>query len=501
MPHFLLCYSQRISTFDRWIIETNGGCMTQKMKIVSSGALAVVLILAFQNCSSHKAGTSEGTQGQASVNGSWGPSDSQTGLPIVGLPTIDPVTGDIISLPSVTTTVSHIPTNSFLYKTVLQNSSGNPVEAVCNAVAVDLEGNSYCAGHTSSDFAEVSAGGTDAFVMKVNSSGQVQWVRQLGKVSLASITQNYTAAAGDGAIVNHNDFANSVAVDSLGNVYMGGSMSPTRHKSGNSVVGYSGGLVGGGAFVLKLNAQGSIQWLKHMNDDPNKVASDCTGLATDSVGNVYCTGTAVDFAEKSANNGKGDAFVVKLNSQGTIQWKRQLGSVSNIFGDSKATSRPTSVSVDNMGNVYTAGVTDGSLAEALGGGNDAFVMKLNSQGVIQWVKQLGASYTQGDSSEYDMCYGVAVDHLSNVYCAGMTTGRLKAGATANRNGDAFVAKLNSQGAVQWVHQWGESVDGGSQNRCHDVSVDVAGNVYCAGYSNILQTTGSSGFILKIGANQ
>ncbi|WP_041575172.1 SBBP repeat-containing protein [Pseudobdellovibrio exovorus] len=550
--------------------------MAKKLRIVSTVALVFVLIASFQNCSSYKA--DEGMENQSSIGGSGASqssSDGQqlVGAPIVRLPEIDPVSGDIIGFPSTpnssttTTTTSQIPKTSFIYKTTLVNSSGQYVDAVCNASAVDQEGNSYCAGHTSSDLAEPNAGGADVFAMKIDSTGKLVWIRQLGSRSLVALTTDYTSAssAGDRAVVNHNDFANSIAVDNFGNVYVGGMMSPTQHKSGNRVSGYSGGLVGGGAFVMKLNHQGAIQWLKYANDNVNAVATNCSGLATDSGGNVYCTGSAVDFVEKSGNKGKGDVFVVKFNALGTIQWKRQLGSVSNTFGDSKASSVPTSITVDNAGNVYTAGVTDGNLAETSGGnvdafvmklsplgviqwvrqlgsksntfgssagadycngiaadsignvycagrtdgrladayagGNgDAFVMKLNSQGTIQWVKQLGQSFTQGDSSQYEICYGVAVDPSNNVYCAGMTTSRLAPGSSANRNGDAFVTKLNPQGAVQWVKQWGET-EAEAQNRCHGVSVDVAGNVYCAGYSNIIHTSGSSGFIMKIGVSQ
>ena len=50
-----------------------------------------------------------------------------------------------------------------------------------------------------------------------------------------------------------------------------------------------------------------------------------------------------------------------------------------------------SVALDDSGNIYCAGYTEGALGEANGGGADAFIMKLDSSGGLQWVKQLGGT--------------------------------------------------------------------------------------------------------------
>ncbi len=149
-----------------------------------------------------------------------------------------------------------------------------------------------------------------------------------------------------------------------------------------------------------------------------------------------------------ANGGSGDAFVMKLNSEGVLQWVTQLGNVTKASGGSNAGyDLCYGVSVDTNGNVYCAGNTDGAMGEANGGSGDAFVMKLNSSGVLQWVTQLGnvtkASGGTGSNAGNDICTGVSVDTSGNVYCAGSTSG-----AMAEANGgqaDAFVMKLNSSG--------------------------------------------------------
>ena len=181
---------------------------------------------------------------------------------------------------------------------------------------------------------------------------------------------------------------------------------------------------------------------------------------------------------------------MKLNSSGDLQWVIQLGGTTTANGgDNSGNDRCSSVAVDDSGNIYCAGYTDGALGEANGSdsGNDAFVMKLNSSGAIQWVTQLGGTTTASgeDNSKSDSCLSVALDDSGNAYCAGYTYGAL--GEATGGDADAFIMKLNSSGAIQWVTQLGgtTTASGGNNSggdRCLSVAVDDSGNAYCAGYT-------------------
>jgi len=134
----------------------------------------------------------------------------------------------------------------------------------------------------------------------------------------------------------------------------------------------------------------------------------------------------------------------------------QLGAQSQIdfptiVGDTSGNDICNDVTTDASGNVYCAGTTTGSFGEANGGGNDAFIMKTNSSGVVQWITQLGSdtqtsSAAVNNTAGNDFCMGVAVDTSGNVFCAGSTTGALGeafgGGAT-----DAFIMKLDSNGNI------------------------------------------------------
>jgi len=105
-----------------------------------------------------------------------------------------------------------------------------------------------------------------------------------------------------------NDYANGVATDSSGNVYVAG-------------VTY-GGLdwnTSAGAndlFVVKYNSNGTKEWTKQLGSASSDYAN---GVATDSSGNVYVTGDTYGGLDGNTSAGYNDLFVVKYYSSGTKQ--------------------------------------------------------------------------------------------------------------------------------------------------------------------------------------
>ena len=111
--------------------------------------------------------------------------------------------------------------------------------------------------------------------------------------------------------------------------------------------------------------------------------------------------------------------------------------------------QPFSTAVDANGNVYVAGYSLASWGSPIrswsGGFVDAYVAKLNSAGALQWNTFLGGS-------QADHGYGVAVDATGNVYVTGWSAATW--GTPLNPfagDEDAFVAKLNTNGVLQMEH--------------------------------------------------
>ena len=185
----------------------------------------------------------------------------------------------------------------------------------------------------------------------------------------------------------------------------------------------------------------SLEWSQQLGTSGDDTVH---GVSADGSGNVYISGDS---------NG---AFVSKYNDAGALQWTSRLNA-----------SFSRSVSADGLGNVYISGGTYGSLGGTNMGGVDAFIAKYNAAGELQWTKQLGTTHS-------DESWGVSADGLGNVYLSGRTRGNL-AGPIAGEQ-DAFIAKYNAAGELQWTKQLGTVKSDGS----FGVSADELGNVYISG---------------------
>ena len=174
------------------------------------------------------------------------------------------------------------------------------------------------------------------------------------------------------------------------------------------------------------------------------------------------------------NAGLHDAFVTKFDADGSLLWTQQLGTIDNDNAEG--------VSSDALGNIYISGTTYGSLGGPNAGEEDAYVAKYNSNGSHQWTRQLGTNVADGGTD-------VSADGLGNVYISGYTRGGL-GGPNPDGSYDAFVAKYGSDGSLKWTRQlvdttWGEAV-----------AADGVGNVYISGFNR--QTYNA--FVAKYDAN-
>jgi hypothetical protein len=222
-----------------------------------------------------------------------------------------------------------------------------------------------------------------------------------------------------------------------------------------------------------------------------------TGLscATDALGNVYMTGhtpstsgIATAGAHQTIYGGSStDAFLVKFNPSGVIQWGTYYGGAGVDIGYSCAT--------DASGNIYLAGDTQqsfpasgistiGAHQSAYGGGySDGFLVKFDSNGLRQWGTYYGGNWL-------DVSFSCATDASGNVFMSGETqspNGIATSGAHQTTFDDAFLVSFNSSG----VRQSG-TYCGGIKNVCTN---DASGNVYITGY------TQSNSGIATAGAHQ
>jgi hypothetical protein len=311
--------------------------------------------------------------------------------------------------------------------------------------------------------------------------------------------------------------SNSMTVDSSGNAYVTGAVwadnFPTTAGAFQTTLAAPAG--NANAYVTKLNPSGSAlvysTYLGGSYDDAG------FGIAVDSSGNVYVTGSASssDFpttpgAFQTTLAGTYNAFVTKLNASGTgLIYSTYLGG---------GWDGALGIVVDSSGNAYVTGdtgsssfpTTAGAFQTSLAGYENGFVSKLNPSGSgLVYSTYMGGSYI-------DEFYGVAVDSTGHACLSGTTLSSdfpRTAGAFQTElkgSQSAFVAKLNPAGSglVYSTYLGGSNYEEGFY-----IALNSSGNAYVTGETwsadfpttpGAFQTTfgggGSNGFISELNSN-
>jgi hypothetical protein len=355
-----------------------------------------------------------------------------------------------------------------VYSTYLGGSGGDQAWAV----KVDSTGSAYIAGYTTSTnfptsnaIQAANAGFQDAFVAKINAAGT------------ALVYSTYLGG-------NGGDQARGLDIDSSGAAYVTGFTGSTNFPTANAFQAAQGAGNAQDAFVTKLNASGSaLVYSTYLGGDGALEFGE--GIAVDSAGNAYLTGVtdSTNFPTanpiQAAEAGGGDVYIAKLNAAGSaLVYSTYLGGSDFEIAEG--------IAVDSSGNAYVTGdtrstnyPTANARQAANGGGQDAFVTKVNAAGsALVYSTYLGGSASdQGES--------VAVDPAGNSYVTGTTdsTNFPTANAFQPANGgvsvtqDAFVTKLNAAGTAL-VYSTYLGGTGGEVG--HGIAVDSAGAAYVTG---------------------
>ncbi len=286
------------------------------------------------------------------------------------------------------------------------------------------------------------------------------------------------------------DAINALAVDSSGNIYVTGVTTSSSFAPGTTI------LATREVWVAELNGSGTaLLYLVYMHGSGNDAG---TGIAVDSMGNAYVTGTttSTDFpttsgAYSTQNTGTQEAFVAKFGPGGPVQYSTYLGGGADSG---------FAIAVDNSGAAYVAGqtasgsfpTTAGTIQRAYKGGlSDCFVSKLNPAGnSLVYSTYLGGA-------GLDLCTGIALDASGDAYVTGSTYSTnfpIQMALQSNLLGtaSAFVAEINPAGSalVYSTYLGGSVVDNGNA-----IVVDSFGSAYIAG------NTGSPDFPTTAGAVQ
>lgn len=287
-----------------------------------------------------------------------------------------------------------------------------------------------------------------------------------------------------------NDRGNAIAVDADGNAYITGETNSTQltfpDKAGPDRL-YNGGV---DAFVAKVNAAGTaLVYAGYIGGSGDERGN---GIAVDSAGAVYVTGETssmqtsfpVTGGPDIFHNGGVDAFVAKLNADGTsLIYAGYVGG----SGDDRANAIALEPGCASNCRAYITGETNSTEAsfpetagslDTFGGGVDAFVAQVDDSGAaLVYAGYIGGS---GD----DRGNAVAADGAGNAYVTGETNSgqasfpeTVGPDLTYNGGVDAFVAEVNAGGTTVVFAGY---IGGLADDRAKGVAVDAAGGIYIVG---------------------
>ena len=336
-------------------------------------------------------------------------------------------------------------------------------------IALDSSGNIYVVGYYQNtvDFGGgnvTSNGSFDAFILKLNSSGTFQWVKSYGGstgndlgrdvvvdsndnvIMLGTFRGTVNFDSGDGGgFYTSNDYdvflirlnssgiwqsvwvttnngsadGRALAIDSNNVTYLTGSYSGSVTFGANNRTATNSNDL----FIHKIDTydnENNTQLTYALNVDTTQKAK---GIAVDSSGNIYATGTfqnTVNFGGGNITSSGKDIYLLKLNSSLVFQWVKRFarddGAAGQAFG--------TAVAVDDDGNVYSVGQIGGNYNlggqdVASGSNNDAYIVKHDSSGTFQWSKTFGGG---SGMDTYDKVQDIVIDSNDFIITAGQISG-------------------------------------------------------------------------------
>jgi hypothetical protein len=366
----------------------------------------------------------------------------------------------------------------------------SPSPHFCKAIGGEKDDWSYCLIQTSDGGYAIAgvtqsfgAGGLDAYVVKLDANGNLQWTKTIGRPESEGGNSLIQTSDGGYAIAGAtNSFGAGytdvyvVKLDANGNLQWTKTIGGKKEDVGFSLIQTSdGGYAIAGAttsfgagyadvYVIKLDANGNLQWAKTIGGPGDETGNS---LIQTSDGGYAIAGFTSSFGA-----GGLDAYVVKLDANGNLQWTKTIGGKKEDLG--------LSLIQTSDGGYAIAGAT-----YSFGAGEaDVYVVKLDANGNLLWTKTIGGPESDGGFSLIQTSDGgYAIAGATNPFGAEYT--------------DIYVVKLDANGKPQWT----KTIGAKNENLIKSSIIQTPdGSYVIAGTTRSFGAGGADVYVVKLDKN-
>ncbi len=390
-----------------------------------------------------------------------------------------------------------------------QKCLGGVADDKANVIIATKDGGFAVAGYTNStegDLSEVrSNSDNDGWIVKFSAAGSIEWQKSLGAIvfddaftSLIQTKDGGYMAAGIHGSTDEEGFKGAidawvVKLDPLGEIqwehYYGGTgvdiltsiietndggyaFSGYTYSNDKDITGnHGGGQYINDVWIVKLNSAGAIEWQRCYGGTDDDYANKI--IQTKDGGYAVAAYTASNNGDVTGFHGGYDSWVLKLSSNGSLLWQRCLGGSLQEIANSI---------VESEDGLVVAGFAQSANGDVVGNHAsstpDAWVFKLNaSDGRLEWQNCIGGSKADAVNSIIKTKDGgFAITGFTN-----SSDGDVN-GVHFNTN-DMWVVKLSFSGSIQWQ----KSIGGSAVDEGFSIVQEENGNFLVAG-----TTTSSDG---------
>lgn len=216
--------------------------------------------------------------------------------------------------------------------------------------------------------------------------------------------------------------------------------------------------------LVKLNSNGEIEWQKTYGDSGNEVGY---AVIESTAGGYLAVGETTSFGASS-----NDAFVLRVDESGALIWAKIIGGSSEDWAvDVKETDK---------GDYIVLGVTKTGGSESTTQNYDIFLVGIDDLGKVSWEKVY-------DGGKNDVAYNLLKTSEGDFVIGGATTSK------GDGDYDALLIKTDAGGVIKWQKIFGT----GNNDYCYYVTEGKDGGFLLVGETFLRKDGFSNAFVARI----